>query len=112
MLKEMDNYFNNLCGPAYIYYIFSIWMLIFIIVKMFIDGAFNEKTGMALLLRISISYVMIYILNWFCEKGYTDFAWFLLYWKFIFILIVLIGSFMLLDKIMSNTKININLNQN
>jgi hypothetical protein len=37
MLKEMDNYLNNLYGPGYIYYVFFFWMLIFIIVKMFID---------------------------------------------------------------------------
>jgi hypothetical protein len=110
MFKDLVAYTNNLCGPAYIYFIFAAWSFVFLVARMFVSGKINLSP---IALRLAVSYVIIYSLNWFCSKGWENFSWFLLYWMFAFVLIVLIGYFVLANKILDKTNIKfINLNQN
>jgi hypothetical protein len=102
MFKDMVEWVNRLCGPAQIYFIFSAWVFLFVLGKMLVIGKFSLSNS---LLRLSIIYVVTWVLNWLCVKGWKQFSWFLLYWMFCFVLIMLIGTFVLANKVLDNTKI-------
>lgn len=111
MFKDLIAYTNTLCGPAYIYFVFAAWSFVFFVSRMIINRKFSLS---ATALKLAVSYVVIFTLNWLCSKGWEKFSWFLLYWMFSFVLIVLIGYFVLMNKIIDKTKIsaiNLNLNQ-
>lgn len=101
MFKELVTYTNKLCGPSYIYFIFSAWTFLFLIIRMIITRQFSLTNA---ILNLATSYVVIFTLNWLCEKGWTNFSWFLLYWMFAFVLIILIGTFMLMNKMLDKSK--------
>jgi len=113
MFQDAVEWINRLCGPAHIYFMFSAWMFVFVLVKMIVAGKFSLNNT---LLRLAIIYVVTWVLNWLCVKGWSKFSWFLLYWMFTFVLIMLIGTFVILNKILKNnkvlTKTSLNLNQN
>lgn len=109
MFKDLVESTNKLCGPAYIYFVFAAWSFVFLVARMIVSGKLSLS---AIALRLAVSYVIIYSLNWFCAKGWGNFSWFLLYWMFGFVLIIVIGYFVLASKILDKTKIKyINLNQ-
>jgi hypothetical protein len=110
MFKDIVEWVNRLCGPAQIYFVFSAWMFVFVLAKMLVSGNFSLSNTV---LRLSIIYLVTWVLNWLCVKGWDRFSWFLLYWMFTFVLIMLIGTFVLANKILNKTKIiNLNPNQN
>ena len=98
MFKDIVEWVNSLCGPAYIYFMFSAWTFVFILAKMIVAGNFSLNNS---LLRLAVIYVVTWILNWLCVKGWTNFSWFLLYWMFTFVLIMLIGTFVIANKILN-----------
>jgi len=100
MFKDIIN-INKLCGPAYIYLVFSTFMFMFLLARMITTGKLNFSN---ILVRLAVTYVVVFTLNWLCVKGWSKFAWFLLVWMFMFILILLIGTFVLANKIMSDPK--------
>ena len=110
MFKELMEYTKTLCGPSYIYFVFASWSFVFLVVRMLTSGKFELSK---VILKLAVSYVVIFALNWFCSKGWENFSWFLLYWMFAFVLIMLIGTFVVLNKMIDKTNVKcVNLNQN
>jgi hypothetical protein len=99
MFKELEIQINNLCGPSYIYFIFSSFILISSLINNIVKGNFNL---FSLILRLLNIYIVTYILNWLCKKGYTNFSWFLLYWMFIFMIIIFISVFITINNALKN----------
>jgi len=102
MFKDIVEWVNKLCGPAHIYFMFSAWMFVFVLLKMIVAGKFSLSNTA---LRLAVIYVITWVLNWLCVKGWKKFAWFLLYWMFAFVLIMLIGAFVLANRILKKTKL-------
>jgi len=102
MFQDAVKWVNRLCGPAHIYFMFSAWMFVFLLVKMAVMGQFSLSNT---LLRLATIYVVTWVLNWLCIRGWDRFAWFLLYWMCCFVLIMLIGTFVLANKVLDKTKI-------
>ena len=100
MFKDIIN-INKLCGPAYIYLVFSTFIFMFLLARMITTGKLNFSN---ILVRLAVTYIVTFTLNWLCVKGWSKFAWFLLVWMFMFILILLIGTFVLANKVMSDPK--------
>lgn len=107
MFKEIVNYTNSLCGPAHIYFIFSIWIILFLFIKMLFSNNFDL---LLLASRIATCYIITFILQWLCKKGWENFSWFLLGWLFVFFLIITVGVFNLMNKIVDKMKISCNKN--
>ena len=101
MLNSLVSHTNNLCGPAYIYFIFAFWSFVFLLARMISSGKFVLSPAV---LQLSFSYVIVFVLNWFCINGWENFSWFLLYWMFAFILIMLIGTFVLMNKLINQSQ--------
>lgn len=102
MFQDMVEWVNRLCGPAHIYFMFSAFMFVFILAKMIAAGKFSLSNS---ILRLAVIYVVTWVLNWLCVKGWSKFSWFLLYWMFCFVLIMLIGAFVIANKVLSKTKV-------
>ena len=99
MYKEIQNQINALCGPSYIYFIFSFFVFVVSLINSIVKGKINIISS---ILRLITIYVITFILNWLCKKGYTNFSWFLLCWMFIFMIIVLIGTFVTINNVLKN----------
>ncbi len=102
MFKDAVQWVNSLCGPAHIYFMFSAWMFVFLIAKMIVAGKFSLSNTV---LRLAVIYIVTWVLNWLCIKGWANFSWFLLYWMFCFVLIMLIGTFVIANRILKKTKV-------
>jgi hypothetical protein len=109
MFKDLMVQVNQLCGPAHIYLIFSTFAFMLLLARMITTGKFNFSS---LALRLAVTYVVVFVLNWLCVKGWTQFSWFLLGWMFVFVLIILVGAFSLAHKMMDVKNVKyISLNQ-
>ncbi len=99
MFQDVVKWTNSLCGPAHIYFMFSAFMFVFVLAKM----AFARKLSLSnTALRLAVMYAVTWVLNWLCVRGYENFSWFLLYWMFTFVLILLIGTFVVLNKVVGS----------
>lgn len=97
MFKDLVIQINSLCGPAYIYFMISAFVFMIMLANMIRTGKLNFSS---LILRLATSYIIIFVLNWLCIKGWTTFSWFILGWMFVFVLIVLISAFSLAHKML------------
>ena len=93
---------RNLCTPAYIYFIISVFALIIMIVQNFGNtntyclGTYEcDVSNIYIIFIIKILYVLLWtwILNLICSLGGTPIAWFLLLLPFI-IFFILVASMM------------------
>ena len=100
MYKEIQNQINSLCGPSYIYFIFSFFIFTLALINNIVNGKFNI---ISTILRLFNIYIITFILNWLCKQGYTNFSWFLLCWMFIFMIILVVGLFITLNNALKNT---------
>jgi len=95
---------NKLCTPAYVYLVISALSMVILILQ---NAAGNNKTycvgdyecevpNTAAIFIAKGLYIAVWtlILNYLCNAGYKNFAWFLLFLPIIFIF-VLIGVLML-----------------
>jgi hypothetical protein len=101
MYTEILNNINKLCGPSYIYFIISSFILSIALINSAISRKINFVKLVTRLLTISL---ITFFLHWLCKIGYTNFSWFLLYWMFALVLIVLIGCFYIISIITKNLK--------
>ena len=92
----MINNIKNLSSPAFIYLIFGLFFLIIALIKNIINKKFNFLNTLKRTLTVVI---VTYFLNWLSKMGYNNFSWFLLYFMFFIIVIALIGSFYLMNKL-------------
>ena len=99
MYTEFEKYISSLCGPSYIYFIFSAFIFVVSLINAITTGKFNL---ISLIVRVITIYIITYVLNWLCKQGYTNFSWFLLCWMFIFMIVVLIGLFITVNNAIKN----------
>jgi branched-subunit amino acid ABC-type transport system permease component len=97
--KSMDS-INNLCGPAYLYFIFSCVSIGLTL----IFSVFSKKNipFKSILIRIIGTFLFTWLLSWLCEKGFTNFSWFLLYFLYIMVIILTIGTFITINNILKS----------
>lgn len=113
----MKNYLTeikNLCTPAFVYLMLSVFSIIFLIFQNIDDpntycvGLYECDTdNIYILFILKIIYVIFwtFILNLLCNAGYKQFAWFLVVLPFLLIF-VLIGLFMFNNNVRSKQKKN------
>jgi hypothetical protein len=99
MYQDILDRVNSLCGPAYIYFAFSFFIFIVSLVRSIATRKIHFANT---IFRLVFLFGVTFGLNWLCEKGYTKFSWFLLYWMFAFVLIMVIGSFIILNNFIKN----------
>lgn len=92
----MINNIKTLSSPAFIYLIFGLFFLIIALIKNIINKKFNFLNTLKRTLTVVI---VTYFLNWLSKMGYNNFSWFLLYFMFSIVVIALIGSFYLMNKL-------------
>jgi dolichyl-phosphate-mannose--protein O-mannosyl transferase len=104
----MLNIIKNLCGPAYLFFCYAI---ISIVLTLLLDvfsetNNFNSYESMInyYLTRILFFVLFTYLLNWLCSNGFIEVSWFLLYYPFILLAILLIGSFFIINKLINNNE--------
>lgn len=109
MLLQINEKINSLCGPSYLYFVFSITSLALVAIidffsknKYFSDKKSSFKYYISRLIFICI---FTFILNWLCSKGYINFSWFLLYFPYIFLLVVVIGVIFTINNMIKNNEI-------
>ena len=94
---------NNLCTPAFIYFVISMISLIFIFfqnlgnVNLYSVGHFSCRVpNTAVIFILKLIYVLFwtYVLNLICKDGHKGLSWLLLLLPFLF-LFVIIGLVMM-----------------
>ena len=80
---------KEICSPALLYLIFSVISLI--------AAAANKMTLAALIVKALFIIAWTWFLNWLCNSGHKDIAWFLVILPFIFML----GMFVIAMEIVS-----------
>ena len=97
---------NQLCTPAYIYFILSVFCIVFAAFQnmgnrnKYTLGMFSCNVPSCLAIFIvKIVYVLFWtwVLNLICNNGHTGIAWFLLFLPFI-MLFLLLGTAMIYQK--------------
>jgi hypothetical protein len=99
MYQNVLNQVNSLCGPAYIYFMFSFFIFVVSLIRSIITRKIHFINTV---FRLVFLFAVTFVLKWLCEKGYTKFSWFLLYWMFAFVLIMVIGSFIMINNLIKN----------
>jgi hypothetical protein len=99
MYTEIEKYTSSLCGPSYIYFVFSAFIFVLSVINSITTGKIHL---ISLIIRFITIYIVTSILNWLCKQGYTNFSWFLLCWMFLFMLVILIGLFITINNALKN----------
>lgn len=94
---------QNLCSPAYVYLVMSVISIVLMMLqnssnnKMFCLGNYEcnvESPGLIFSGQVVYTIFWVFLLNWICNKGYTNLSWFLVLLPLLLFFIAL-GMFVL-----------------
>lgn len=74
-------YIKKLCAPALIYFIFTLMAIIMDIYYNFFDDLVQKVLGI---------FVITFLLNLLCKKGYESISWFIIFVPFITLFLIIL----------------------
>lgn len=93
---------KNLCSPAYLYFVFSMILLLVMIIQNFgntntycIGSLSCDVPSTVLIFIIKVVYILFWtwILNLICKAGYSSISWFLVFLPIILFFVLIISIF-------------------
>ena len=72
--------FHDLCTPAKVYFVLAILACVM--------ALFNRVSFSAVFVKLIFAFIWTYILAWLCKKGWKTFAWLLVLFPYILIVLV------------------------
>ena len=99
-MDGMSNTLKKLCMPSYIYFIFSMLVLVIAVIFLFSGlNVFCEGKGCTpgtVILMILLKFIFIvfwtWLLNVICKGGASFFSWFLVLFPFVLIIVGLLSA--------------------